>query len=566
MEHSDAQKIKESLDIVNVISEYVPNLTKKGQNHFGLCPFHKEKSPSFSVNENLQIFKCFGCGKGGDVISFIMEIENIDFKESMKFISKKYNINLGQKTSFVNKELEYIIDLNKKANTIFRSNLKREEISKNALTYLKERNINQKSIETFELGYATKIGNLISEISSTVKREELVKYGLLINKSNGTYYDKFRERIIFPIYDENKVLRGFSGRYIGKKNKSAKFTPPKYLNSPETPLFKKSNLLYSLDKSKIFIKKKGFVITTEGQMNVLASYQVNIKNIVANLGTAFTEYQCKLLKKFTNEVCIAYDKDTAGKKSLIRNTEILLKNGFIVTCAIWDKKFGKDPDELINYDKRLWYKSIRQRKSVIEVLISTLNKSSNITDTQYKSISTTITNLINSITDQDIKRKYQYLLKNNSLLSISKYAKSSNISTSRRFKSIDTLSDILSNDLAQSDKDLIKKLLIDDNRINPEMRALVEKFITHGINSVINDNSKQTNQIIKKFFMKDKVKTVKLPPYEIVRKIYYFKIQVRKELLLKESTQVNKSDIIKEISLLTNKLERITKELYKDVL
>lgn len=368
---NDVDEIKSRVNIVDIVSQYVAELKNKGGNYFGLCPFHNEKTPSFSINENLQIYKCFGCGEGGDVFNFIMKAENMDFREALEHLAEKINYKLTSQKQEKHTKLYHI---NEKAYEYFKKNLTPNSPGVN---YIKDRKINKRSIIKFGLGYAPadRFG-LMKYLNIHPDNKTITsKSGLFGLKDDGTYYDKFRNRLIFSIYDIKGRIVGFSGRTIpGQNTISHNYTPPKYLNSPETEVFKKNTLLFGLYQAKREIQRKKTVIITEGQINVISSHQAGIENIVASLGTSLTENHIKILKRYAEKVYLAFDTDEAGKKALIRATKICINNDLDTYVVKWSKEFGKDPDEVINKSSEEWYKAIKNPIDAIEFITNSFLK------------------------------------------------------------------------------------------------------------------------------------------------------------------------------------------------
>ncbi|MCR4429859.1 MAG: DNA primase [Tepidanaerobacteraceae bacterium] len=336
-------EIRSSADIVDVISQYV-SLQKRGDNYVGLCPFHSEKTPSFHVSAEKQLFYCFGCGAGGNVFTFLMKKENINFPEAVRLLADRLNINLPPNeyergTSREFRQRREQLRLNKMASEYYHNVLLNTRDGKRGLEYLKKRGITLETIERFRLGYAPPLWDgLIKHFQSMgVDANTLAKLGLAVAKKNASgFYDRFRDRIIFPIEDAAKNVVGFGGRIIGPGE-------PKYLNSPETPVFSKGENLYAIS----MIKKDPAldVIIVEGYMDCISLQQSGFTQTVATLGTALTPMQAKLLKNYTGGVILAYDTDSAGQAATMRGMEILAREGLNVRVLRLAEE--KDPDEFI---------------------------------------------------------------------------------------------------------------------------------------------------------------------------------------------------------------------------
>lgn len=332
------EEVRISNDIVDVVSEYV-KLERKGKDYFGLCPFHKEKTPSFSVVPAKQIFYCFGCGKGGNVINFVMNVENLSFIDAVRLLADRARIQLpegGDEEELERAKLrKEIIKINTDAARFFFNNLGNNE---KAVSYLKNRGINERTIKRFGLGYSGEEWDSLLKylVSKGYKESDILKSGLILQSKKGGFYDRFRGRIMFPIFDLRGNVIGFGGRVTDS-------SLPKYMNSPETLVYNKGRNLYSLNFAKNSGEKR--IIIVEGYMDVISLHQSGIINTVASLGTALTESQGRLLKKYAEEVVISYDSDTAGQAATMRGLDLLSNIGCNVKVLLLPQ--GKDPDEYI---------------------------------------------------------------------------------------------------------------------------------------------------------------------------------------------------------------------------
>ena len=329
------EEIKSRCNIVDVVGRVVP-LKRTGTNYKGLCPFHNEKTPSFVVSEAKQIFTCFGCGASGDTIEFMQKYYNLEFSEAVEKLASECGIVI--ETDFKKsekKDIQYLI--NREAATFFYKAFR--EKSNPAATYMQKRGITPEVLNLFGVGFADgEWDSLYLYLKSKgYDEEKLLELGL-ISESKGKYYDKFRNRVIFPIISTGGKVIGFGGRSLGDDM-------PKYLNSSESSIFLKKNNLYALNLTKQEIGKTGYGIIVEGYMDVISLYQYGVRNVAASLGTALTENQARLLKRYTNQVVLSYDADEAGKNASLRGMEILHKENFrIKVLSIPD---GKDPDDYI---------------------------------------------------------------------------------------------------------------------------------------------------------------------------------------------------------------------------
>lgn len=342
-------EIKDKNDIVDVISQYI-ELKLAGTSHKGLCPFHNEKTPSFMVNRERQFFKCFGCGESGDVIGFIMKKESLDFIEAIKVLADRANIHIKERSDLSSKEYrekkekeKKYFEINKKAGRYFYENLiQRPNI---ALNYLIKRGLNTKTIKTFGLGYAHNSWNdLLNYFAEKGYTEnDLLESGLIVEtKQKNGFYDRFRNRIIFPIFDIKGNVLGFGGRVLDE-------SMPKYLNSPETIFFKKSEILYGLNLARKNPNNRQ-VILVEGYMDVISLYQEGFTNVVATLGTALTKQHGILLKRYFDQVIISFDSDNAGKSATLRSIEIL--KDLDIDIRILHLPNNMDPDDFIKQKGR----------------------------------------------------------------------------------------------------------------------------------------------------------------------------------------------------------------------
>jgi len=343
-----AEKVKQQADIVRVIGEYV-QLKKAGQNFRGLCPFHSEKTPSFNVHPTKQIYHCFGCGQGGDVFKFVMEMEKCPFPEAMRIVAEKCGIALPRpkerspEERRENQQRTVLVEIHLEAQSYFVKQLEGTLEGKAARAYLEDRGLDRDTITRFGIGYAPSGGDLLLRHLKTKYQEKaLIESGLISRDQSGRLFDRFRRRITFPISNESSKIVAFGARALGDDQ-------PKYLNSPETPIYSKSNVLYHLDRAKDALRRQDFAVLVEGYMDAIAVARAGISNVVASCGTALAETQIKLLGRFTKRVIVNYDPDTAGQAATERSLTSLLEQDFEVRVlnlpAIGNKK--ADPDLFI---------------------------------------------------------------------------------------------------------------------------------------------------------------------------------------------------------------------------
>ncbi len=342
-------EIRSRADIVDLIQSYIP-LKKSGARFKALCPFHSEKTPSFMVNPDRQVYHCFGCSRGGDVFRFVMDKENMGFNEAALFLAEKYNVKIepqagrpqGPDGGGGGISKERLFKLNEKAMNWFQNCLHRDPSSAVA-TYLRARGLSDETVRDFRLGAAPDSWDETLKFckASGFGEEELVASGLVVkNEEKGSIYDRFRNRLVFPVMDEQGRVAGFSARTVSADAKEAK-----YVNTPETPVFKKSRLLYGLYFARDAMRDGRYAVLCEGQMDVIALHRAGYKMSVAPLGTAFTEEQARLLQRYAESVILALDSDEAGVKAVLRNLEILLPMNFRISVASFPP--DDDPDSLL---------------------------------------------------------------------------------------------------------------------------------------------------------------------------------------------------------------------------
>ena len=367
------EEIKSRCDIASIISSYI-NIKPSGTNYKGLCPFHGEKTPSFYINTSKQIYKCFGCGEGGDVINFVMRIENLDFMDAVKLLADRCGIEINTQVDESTKERieksKKFQDIHVEAARFYFSNLIK---TKNpGYEYLRKRGLDDKIIKKFGLGYSLDSWNSLMNylISIGYKNEDLIECGLFGYKSETKkIYDKFRNRVMFPIFDYRGNVIGFGGRVLDD-------SLPKYLNSPDTLIFNKRQNLYGLNFARKEIKDRS-IILVEGYMDLISLYQYGIKNVVATLGTALTDGQGSLIKRYADTAIISYDSDEAGIKATLRAIEIL--NKLDINVKVLNLKECKDPDEFIRkYGVLEFEKEIKNSTHYIKYKIDNLKRNFNI--------------------------------------------------------------------------------------------------------------------------------------------------------------------------------------------
>ena len=346
---SFAERVKQQADIVRVVGEYV-RLKKTGKDFSGLCPFHQEKTPSFTVSPIKQIFYCFGCGKGGDVFNFVMDVEKSAFPEAVRTVAEKCGIAIPRprerspEERQENQQRSALVEMHREAQAFFTKQISGTLEGKAARAYLEDRGLDTKAIDRFGIGYAPSDGDaLLRSLKQKYPEKLLVESGLISRgEQGGRMFDRFRRRITFPIANDSGKIVAFGARALGDDQ-------PKYLNSPETPIYSKSNVLYHMDRAKEALRRSDFAVLVEGYMDAIAVARAGISNVVASCGTSLAEPQIKLLSRFTKRVIINYDPDNAGQLAAERSVSLLLEQDFEVRVLalppVGDKK--ADPDLFI---------------------------------------------------------------------------------------------------------------------------------------------------------------------------------------------------------------------------
>ena len=384
------EEIRSRADIYEVVSEFVP-LKKAGKNYKGLCPFHSEKTPSFSVSPEKQIYHCFGCGAGGNVFKFLMEKEDLPFIDTIKRLAHRYQVAIPESSyksqgGASHNEREALLNCNTLTAQYFASQLKNPQAGKTAREYLSSRDFDGQAIDDYQIGWAPSgWHNLQAHLESQVKcsRDTLAKYGLVSKKEaaetrdkKDAYYDRFRERLIFPIQDNRGNIIAFGGRVLGDGE-------PKYLNSPETQVYKKGQHLFGLNKAKEAIRREDQALIVEGYFDQMRAWESGVQNTVATCGTALTAQQALLLKPLTSKVTLVFDADPAGHAAAERGFEVLQENGLSVFVAVLPE--GHDPDSLIQKQgKDAFLKLIQDAQPFVHYLLGRILRSAQTRTTEDK--------------------------------------------------------------------------------------------------------------------------------------------------------------------------------------
>jgi len=363
-------EVKQKTDIIEVISDYVP-LQKAGRNFKALCPFHSEKHPSFFVFPEQQTWHCFGaCGTGGDVFSFVMKKEGIDFGQALRLIAQRAGIILSSPEIAgvaEDEEKRRLFQINEAAAEYYHHLLLNTKAGEPARAYLSKRKITPETIKRFRLGFSPDSWEILKKflMSKGLKERELVEVGLIIEKEGGGSYDRFRNRLMFPICDIQSQVTGFGARVLDE-------SLPKYINSPQTPIFDKSGSLYGIDKAKSFIRQKNFVIIMEGYMDVLTAHQHSWQNVVASMGTSVTEKQIAIVKRLSKNIALALDADVAGEEATLRSAEVSARSLDKAEVKAILMPQGKDPDEVISEDPTLWQNLVEEALPMLDFAFETI--------------------------------------------------------------------------------------------------------------------------------------------------------------------------------------------------
>ncbi len=500
MRYSDEilDEVRNSNDIVDVISQYI-SLKRSGRNYFGLCPFHNEKSPSFSVSPDKQIFHCFGCGVGGNVISFISKIEGIGFKEAIEVLAEKANIKLPTIDNNLDSKKEELKSKVYKVNSFtaeFYHKRLYEPSSKIAQEYVKKRQLNNETLKSFKIGFSGKFDELYQALRNEgFKDEEILESGLVNKNDNGKYIDRYRNRLMIPIFDERNRVIAFGGRVLDDSK-------PKYINSPENIVYSKGRHLFGLNVAKKGETKRLLIV--EGYMDAISLHQRGITNVVASLGTALTTQQGWLLRKNAEQVILGFDSDGAGQTAIMRAMEVMQNMG--CDMRVLQMSGAKDPDEyVIKYGSARFQKLLDEAISLIEFKIKVLQKDLNLENASDKiKFLNEIAKLISKI-DNTMERE----------IYIEKIAKGYSISKEAIYAEVNKLqySNRQTTKILEKEKTIIKrnKLQI-SNQISEEIKKRENTIIWILINSIetykviknninIEDFKDETNkEILKKIY------------------------------------------------------------------
>jgi DNA primase len=478
------EEIRTNNDIVDVISKYV-TLKRSGRNFFGLCPFHKEKSPSFAVSPDKQIFHCFGCGAGGNVIHFISKIEGLDFKDTLELLANRANIELptlenseDDKTARLKSK---VYEINKIAAEFYHENLYKPT-SKMAQEYIKKRKLDNRTLKAFLIGYAGNFNELYLLLKQKgFTEEEMLASSLVKRTDNGGYMDSFRKRLMFPIQDVRERVIAFGGRVLDDSK-------PKYINSPENIVYSKGRNLFGLNVAKKHDTKR--IIIVEGYMDAISLYQRGITNVVASLGTAMTESQGRLLRRHSEQVILGYDADGAGQAAILRGMEILQNLGCDI--RVLQIEGAKDPDEyVLKYGPERFQRCVDNSISLVEFKVKVLLKELNIENTNDKiKFLNEIAKILSKITNQIEREIY-----------VDKIAREYKISKEAIYAEINKLIYKDNQGSKKLEKKVITMELKEESKTNiSESTLKKEKLVIY---LLINEYSKSYEKIVKLITLND---------------------------------------------------------------
>ncbi|MBU1180066.1 DNA primase [Patescibacteria group bacterium] len=393
------EQIKNRINIVDLLREYI-ELKKAGANYKALCPFHSEKTPSLMVSEDKQIWHCFGCSEGGDIFGFIMRMENVDFPEALRLLAKRAGVVLKRQDPALTSQKTKLMDILEASASFYSAELYK---SQSALAYLKNRELTDETIKQFRLGFSPDSWDSLLKFlkNKGLQERDIALAGLINQKDGGGFYDRFRGRIMFPIFNHYGNVVGFTARVLPQFDDGKM---GKYINSPETIAYKKSQILFGLNFAKQEIKKEDAIVVVEGNMDVVALHQAGFKNVVATSGTALTNEQVNLLKRYSQNIIMSFDADAAGLQAALRGIDTALSYGLNVKVLEMPKNelgepIAKDPDELIKKSPEFWKKAISRPKDYIQFIIDSCLPKYNFENSHDKDL------FLNEVSDQITKIK-----------------------------------------------------------------------------------------------------------------------------------------------------------------
>ncbi len=509
------EEIKGKIDIVEFISEYI-TLKKAGRNFKALCPFHSEKTSSFVVSPERQIWHCFGCQKGGDIFGFLMAIENLEFPEALEVLAKRAGVKLvsSYQASESSRQKEKIYKINHLASEFFHYLLLNHKSGKGALDYVLGRGVNKKSLETFSIGWSPNSWDSLMRflIKKGYSPQEIETAGLIVSSQQKHYYDRFRGRLMFALKDHRGNVVGFAGRTL-----DAKVTEAKYINTSETPVYIKSNVLYGLDVTKDTIKKEDRAIIVEGEFDLISSFQAGVSNVVAIKGSALTEGHVNLLKRFTENIDLALDMDIAGDAAVKRGIEIADAAGFSIRVVKLPE--GKDPDECARINPANWKKAVKSAVPIFDYFLdSALSRHDKQTAEGKKKIGDEVIPVIGKITNPIVQA--HYLNRLSDILSVSEEVIAE---TAKKFEKKEDLG-VFSAPVAQpnvSRPQLLEELMLAFILQSQEPEKIMDMEELKEIDKFLNNQVvKKTLSFLTKYLLKNKKfvigEFIKFLPTELV--------------------------------------------------
>jgi len=397
MPQDNIEEIKNKIDIADLIQEYIQLKPAGTNNYKANCPFHNEKTPSFMVSKDKQIWHCFGCGEGGDIFGFIMRMEGMEFPEALRVLAKKAGVKLQYQDPAISNQKTKLLDICKAAAAFYHKILLDHPKAQFVRDYLVKRQVKNETVDTWKLGYAPEAWDTLNKylVERGFKEEDIFLAGLTLKKDRGVgYNDRFRHRLMFPINDIHGNVIGFGGRWLGEEKENV----GKYINSPQTLIYNKSYVVYGLDKARQEIKKQKLAVVVEGYMDCLSSHQAGVINVVASSGTALTPEQVKMLKRYTNNLAFAFDQDIAGDAAVKRGIEVAWQAE--MNTKIIHLPEAKDPDELIQKNAAAWPEAIKKAQSIMEYYFATTLKNADLQKVEdKKEIAKTLLNIIAKLAD-----------------------------------------------------------------------------------------------------------------------------------------------------------------------
>ena len=580
-------QIKQKLDIVDVINSYV-NLKKSGRNYKAVCPFHNEKTPSFMVSQELQIYKCFGCGAAGDIFNFVQAIEGVDFPRSLEILADRAGVKIPKSESFDNQNQlkKKIYQINEISTKFYQYILLNQKAGKKALDYLKkQRKINEKYIREFRLGYAPNSWDILTRYlkSKGFKDDDLILSGVAVKRNvGGGVIDKFRGRVVFPFVSVDEKVLGFTGRTLFNRE-------PKYLNTSETPVFHKSFFLFGLNKSRVTIKKEG-AIFVEGQTDVISAHQHGIGNVICVSGTSLTDNQLDILSRYTQDITFCFDSDFAGIEASYRAIEMAGAKNFNVNIAVIPEPY-KDLDELFRSDPSKAKKILKNPIPVYDFFLATaLKRNNKETALGKKSIMEELVPIFSKISNRVVFEHYAKQLSSEldisestvfSMLEKRNSSKSGEYPEFEDFGQKFPLKDrriegylislLLKSPLEKS-KEIIKKIKKEDflNENLADIFVKLKDYIEDrkseiNVKTFLNKFEDEQKNLVSELYMWDSEKDAEGDDFSknLERELEEVAERVRKDSIRKQLKKLSESIKIAEIEKEEDELERLTKKFEK---